>query len=52
MKGAKEWLMDVGLRLVGPRLAVAALGALAGILVDAGLLDGELGAQLLRVLGP
>lgn len=41
MKDTTKWLMDAALRHVAPRLALAALVALAGILADAGLLGGE-----------
>lgn len=51
MKRINEWLMDVGLRLVAPRLAVALLAALAGILADAGLLQDAVRDGLMAVLG-
>lgn len=46
----KTWLMDVALRLAVPRIVVALLGALVGILLDAGLLDGGVGRALLSAL--
>lgn len=48
----REWLTDVALRILGPRLAVALLGAVVGFLADAGLLGGQLSDALLRLLGP
>lgn len=41
MKGINKWLIDVALPHVAPRLALTALVALAAILADAGLLDGQ-----------
>lgn len=52
MKGISKWLMDVGLRVLAPRLAVALLVALAGILADAGLLGGEVVDALQALLAP
>jgi len=43
-------LADRLMPLVVHRLVVAALGGVVGILLDAGLLGGELGAALLQVL--
>nr|DAJ63882.1 MAG TPA: hypothetical protein [Bacteriophage sp.] len=51
MKGFDKWLMDVGLRLVAPRLVVALLGAAAGIAADAGLLDGAVADAVRAALG-
>lgn len=51
MKRVNQWLMDVGLRLVAPRLAVALLAALAGIAADAGLLGGEVADAVRAALG-
>lgn len=45
-----KWLMDVAVRIVAPRVVVATLGGVVGILLDAGLLDGAMGAALLAVL--
>lgn len=51
MKGYKEWLTHVALRLVAPRLAVALLVGLVGILADAQLLDGAVARAVLAALG-
>lgn len=48
----KEWLIRVVLPVVGRRLAVAALGALIGLLGDAALLDGQLVDALQVLLAP
>lgn len=48
MKGNVLW--HIG-RAVARRAIPLLLGALTGVLLDAGLLDGELGQELLRLLG-
>lgn len=52
MKGMKTWLMDVGLRLVVPRLFAALVVFVAGTLLDAGLLGGEVVDALRALLVP
>ena len=47
MKGNYLWRV---IEAVLPRVAVALIGALLGVLTDAGLMEGELGLELVRLL--
>lgn len=52
MERITKWLTDVGLRLVVPRLFGALVIAVAAILLDAGLLGGEVFDALQALLAP
>lgn len=45
-----KWPMGDVLRAVGPRVILLVLGALIGVLADAGLLDGQLAEHLRSIL--